>query len=135
MPFPPTTFGSVEEYKESFIQDLPRLNCYVRATGTEERFLSALEEVGFTLDGFALSSSEDSNVTILPASAVIDKTPFEIYRLCFTYWRNLPDNRSIHQPFFGKLCDYCSEWNTWGDESCETTEEAEENGFDPVEAV
>jgi hypothetical protein len=134
MPFPPSTFTSADQYKDSFISDIPKLGEYVKVTQFYEIFDRALQEAGFVFNKSDFSPEENESGSILPLSVVSSKTPYEIYRLCFTFWRLLPDRREIHRPFFNRLCDYCSEWGVW-ESSCETPDEAELDGYKPVTLV
>jgi hypothetical protein len=112
--FPPAKHTSAEKFKENFLNDLERLNAYVHRIEVYDRFQSALEEAGVDLSIKDLTKEEqEAGNTLLSRAMVEPLTPYQIHRLCFFFWRNLPDDRSIHAPFFSDLCDYCSEWNTW----------------------
>lgn len=112
--FPPARHTSAEKFKENFLSDLERLNNYVRSINVENRFADALIEAGVDLSIKDLTDEEKERGDVILSRAMVEPlTPYEIHQLCFFFWRNLPDSRSIHAPFFSDLCDYCSEWNTW----------------------
>lgn len=131
--FPPARHTSAEKFKENFITDLPRLNNYVHAIEVETRFADALLEAGVDMSIEDLTEEEKEAGNVILSKAMVEPlTPYQIHRLCFFFWKNLPDNRSIHAPFFSDLCDYCSEWNTW---ETQVTDIPDESSLDDPDTI